>query len=301
MELKELEYIAAIAEAGSISRASERLFLAQSSVSQFLSRVEAELGCKLFIRTAHGIRPTPSGEIYIRNAREMLHKYRLVKTEIQDLNRPSEGRIEFGISSYRGEHLLPKALARFHEFAPAVEVIIHELNSVHLQKKIASGELDMALAAFPEQEYQHEGKWIMDDEVVLVASKEHPVMQYVQIGEGGPMHPWVDLSQILHFEFLLSDKSTILGKAADYFFNRLGSCPYSKNENLTAPFAAALARQGLGLAFTYRSCAVPYPDVEYLSIGPKPYYIKLALLYPQEGYRSRAVRALEETLRESWK
>ncbi len=298
MELKELEYITAIAEEGSISKASERLYLAQSSVSQFLSRIEADLGCKLFTRTANGVRPTPSGEIYIRNAKEMLHRYRLVKTEIQDLNRPSEGRIEFGISSFRGEYLLPNVLKRFREYAPAVDVVIHELNSVHLQKKISSGELDMALAAFPSEEYHHEGKWIMDDEVVLVTSKKHPVMQYVKIGEGGPMHPWVNLSDILHFEFLLSDQNTILGKAAQYFFDNAGASPAALNNSLTAAFAASLAREGLGLAFTYRSCAVPYKDVEYISIGTTPYYIKLALLYPKEGYRSNAVRALEEIIRE---
>lgn len=302
MELKELEYIVAIADAGSISRASERLFLAQSSVSQFLSRVEAELGCKLFTRTANGVRSTLSGDIYIRNARELLHRYRMLRTELQDMNCPSEGRIEFGISSFRGEYLMPDILCRFHQLAPAVDVILHELNSMQLQKKIAAGELDAALAAFPEHEYeadnQQTGKWIKDDEVLIVAHKEHPVMQYVHTGAPRPMLPWVDLSEIMHLEFLLSDRSTILGKSAYYLFDSIGACPISRNSKLTAAFAAAMARKGLGLAFTYRSCANEYPDVEYISIGPRQYFIKLTLLYPPDGYRSRAVRALERVMLE---
>ena len=48
MELKELEYIVAVAEERSISKAADRLYLAQSSLSQFVSRYEAELGVKLF-------------------------------------------------------------------------------------------------------------------------------------------------------------------------------------------------------------------------------------------------------------
>ena len=61
MELKELEYIVAVAEERSISKAADRLYLAQSSLSQFVSRYEAELGVKLFKRTSGGVRPTAAG------------------------------------------------------------------------------------------------------------------------------------------------------------------------------------------------------------------------------------------------
>ena len=52
MELRELEYVTAIADAGSLSKAADRLYLAQSSLSQFLNRLESELGTKLFVRTS---------------------------------------------------------------------------------------------------------------------------------------------------------------------------------------------------------------------------------------------------------
>ena len=75
LDLKELEYVVTIADEGSISRAAERLFMAQSSLSQFLARYEAELGARLFSRTGGGVRPTGAGEIFIRSAREMLLRY----------------------------------------------------------------------------------------------------------------------------------------------------------------------------------------------------------------------------------
>ena len=64
MELKELEYIVAVAEERSISKAADRLYLAQSSLSQFVSRYEAELGVKLFKRTSGGVRPTAAGSCF---------------------------------------------------------------------------------------------------------------------------------------------------------------------------------------------------------------------------------------------
>ena len=61
MNLKELNYIVTIADEGSISRAAEKLYMAQSSLSQFLQLYEAELGAPLFMRTSRGVRPTASG------------------------------------------------------------------------------------------------------------------------------------------------------------------------------------------------------------------------------------------------
>ena len=75
MELKELEYIVTIAEEGGISKAAQKLYLAQSSLSQFLSRYESELDIKLFQRTGSGVRTTAAGEVFVRNARQMLQQF----------------------------------------------------------------------------------------------------------------------------------------------------------------------------------------------------------------------------------
>ena len=297
MELKELEYIVAIAEAGSISKAAERLYLAQSSLSQFLSRYEAELNTRLFSRTSGGVRLTRAGEVFVRNARQMLWQYRRLKSELHDLDQPGAGRIEFGISSFRGGYLLPKVLRQFQRKYPGVEVVIHEHDSAALMKKLAAGELDAALVAFQEDSGPPLDQFVMRDEVLLIAAKDHPVMQYVHGVEGAPGRSWVALEDTLQFEYLLSNDSTMLGSIAQRLFALCGRQPRVVNENLTASFAAALARQGMGLAFTYRSCLEYAPNVEYLSIGRERCYVDLVLMYPPDGYRSRAIRALEEMVR----
>lgn len=58
MDMKELKYLTVLAEEESISRAAERLYMAQSSLSQFLHQFESEIGTKLFVRTSKGITPT---------------------------------------------------------------------------------------------------------------------------------------------------------------------------------------------------------------------------------------------------
>ncbi|MCI6956256.1 MAG: LysR family transcriptional regulator [Candidatus Faecousia sp.] len=296
MELKELEYIVAVAEEGSISRAAERLYLAQSSLSQYVARTEAELGVKLFRRTAGGVRPTAAGELYLRNARQMLLQYHQVRKQLTDLDAPMEGKIHFGISTFRGSYLFPKAMHLFRQEVPTVDVVLHEHDSIVLQRKIAAGELDMALVAFREDQWEEQGKLLMKDEVLLVANREHPVMEYVREGGGGPDRPWVELAEIAHMDFLLSSRSAMLGNIAEQMFQELGVEPWYVCGTQTASMSAALARRGLGIAFTYRSCVEESRDVIYLSIGKKRHYVNLALIYPPEGYRSRAIRAFESVL-----
>ena len=296
MELKELEYIVAIADEGSINRAADALYMAQSSLSQFLSRYETELGTKLFFRTSGGVRPTPSGTLFLKNARSMLQQYHTVKNQLRELQAPLDGTINFGISTYRGVYLLPKVLCQFKQKAPTVDVIIHEHNSIHLQKMVSAGELDLALVAFLREQLPAGAKYVMQDEVLLVASRDHPVLQYVHAGDGGPDRPWVDLKEISHFEFLLSHRSTLLGSVAKQQFDRIGIEPKCTNQDLTAPFAAAMARRGLGLAFTYRSCIEESRDVIYMSISKERCFVDLALMYPPDGCRSRSVHALEKMI-----
>ncbi len=298
MELKELEYIVAIAEEGSVSKAAERLFMAQSSLSQFLSRYEAELGTKLFMRTAAGARPTSSGELFIQDARQLLRHYHRMKTDLRESERPRTGQLEFGISSFRGSYLLPPVLRRFREEFPNVEVIIHEHDTVILQKKMAAGEFDLALIALREDEEHPKDAPVMQDEVCVVANRSHPVMDYVRTGCGGPDRPWVSLSDAARFELLLSNRFTVLGSIAQRRFRQEGIEPEALNKNLSASFAAALAVEGLGLAFTYRSFTRPDPEAVYLSIGPKQCFVDLVTIYPPDGYRSQAARALEMMLRQ---
>lgn len=299
MELKELEYIVTIAQEGRISRAAERLYLAQSSLSQFLQRYEAELGTRLFVRTGAGVRPTPAGEIFIRNARQMLQQFDRVKTALRESDHPRGGRIALGVSSFRGSYLIPAVLDRFRLDYPAVEVRIEEHDSAVLLRKIAASELDMALVALRSGQKRPEDVAVLRDEVCLVVHRGHPAMAYVHFVPGG--RPWIELEKTGHFEYLLSNRTTVLGNVAEEQFALRGIDPPALNRDLTAAFAKAMACQGLGLAFTYASCVTPGADVEYVSLGQKPYYVDLVLCFPPDGYRSRSNRALEKMIRDFYR
>ena len=295
MHLKELQYVVTLADEGSISRAAERLYMAQSSLSQFLQLYEADLGVALFLRTSKGLAPTAAGVLFIENARSILYHYRLVRNEMFDMEQLQRGRISFGISSFRGSYMLPPLLKRFYAAYPNVQVDITEANSMALEDKILEGQVDLALVALPLYKLKHEVEILRSDEILLVINRQHPAMSCLKAKDTYP-YRWADIKELEEFEFILSDYDTILGIKSRQEFRRAGVKVYARNTTITAAMAAAMAREGLGLAFTYRSCAGESDEAVYASIGEKGIYADLALAYPHAEYRSKAALALGEMI-----
>lgn len=297
MYLKELNYIVTLADEQSISRAADRLYMAQSSLSQFLQQYEAELGVKLFVRTSKGIRPTAAGKVFIENAKSILMHYRLLQNELWDMGKLEGGNVILGISSFRAQHMLPEILTDFREKYPKVQVDIVEANSMALEDMLVAGSVDVAVIALPLTRLKHQVEFLKKDEIVLVANENHPIMEVVHKREG-ELYDWVDLKDTEKFEYILSDYDTILGGVSRKQFQKAGIQPMVHYTNIMAALAAAMARKGLGLAFTYRSCAEPREGTVYLSLGEKGVYLELALAHPYTTYQSKAAKAMAGVIQE---
>lgn len=293
MDLKELTYLLTIAQEHSISKAADRLFMAQSSLSQSLQSMEAELGGKLFIRTSSGVRLTQAGELMVERAGHMLSEYRQVQDMIRDMEELKAGRVDFGVSTFRGSHMIPPVLYSFKQRYPAVQVEIHEANSMALEQLLMDGKLDLGLVALPLTKLKSQVQVLAQDEIVIAAAKGHPVCQRAKKTlRGGRQVSYLDLEDTLEYDYLLSDYDTMLGYLGRKEFSSRGLVPKVSNANLTAPFAAAMARAGLGLAFTYRSCMGVESGSNCYSIGKEGAFITLALAWPPGRYRSKAALAL---------
>ena len=129
MDLKELNYVVTVANEGSISRAVEKLFMSQSSLSQAIRVLEQDLGTSVFVRTTRGVRPTAAGDAFFSHAKQILQQYRAACSEAADIENLNGGTVIFGISTYRGTYLLPPVLKRFRALYPKVHVEICEMDS----------------------------------------------------------------------------------------------------------------------------------------------------------------------------
>ncbi len=167
MELRHLRYFVAIAEEGSFTRASERLWVAQPALSSQVRRLEAELGIQLFERHARGIAVTPAGELFLERARVVLAAAEAARSTGQDLNAGLVGTIRLGIDAgltWDGTALLLEAFGRER---PEVELTVVESFAGTLLRDLHDGRLDAVLvpSAFgpAEPSYQRMGRepWLV--------------------------------------------------------------------------------------------------------------------------------------------
>ena len=110
MDTKQIEYILKIAEENNITRAADKLFLTQSALNQQLLKLEKELGTPLFYRSRTNWRPTEAGEVYLRNAREILRLKKDTYNQISDIAATRQGRLSIGFTPGRASTCLPPSI-----------------------------------------------------------------------------------------------------------------------------------------------------------------------------------------------
>ena len=97
MDLREQEYVVALARHQSITKAAEELYISQPTLSIFLNRLEERMGVPLFDRVGKRLVPTCAGALYVRSAREMLAIQNEFRGELNDMIQGSAGRLRLGL------------------------------------------------------------------------------------------------------------------------------------------------------------------------------------------------------------
>ena len=95
---KDIDYVIAVAECGSISKAAELLYISQPSLSRYLSNLENELGMALFVRTINGTELTEAGNIYVEYAKEIRRLRSTMNDKHRELKRTEAKRIRVGMT-----------------------------------------------------------------------------------------------------------------------------------------------------------------------------------------------------------
>ncbi|WP_018719782.1 LysR family transcriptional regulator [Arhodomonas aquaeolei] len=145
MDIRQLRYFAAIADAGSITRAAEQLDVAQPALSQHVRQLEEELGTQLLVRSVRGVRLTETGTRLLGHARKLLSDFQAIRDDIQDTEARPAGPTHIGIPTSLGMLLsVPLALQVRREL-PEVQLRIAEGLSGHTLEWLRQGNLDLAL------------------------------------------------------------------------------------------------------------------------------------------------------------
>jgi DNA-binding transcriptional LysR family regulator len=189
VELRQLRYAVAVADAGHFGRAAEGLRMAQSGLSQQIKALERHLGTPLFVRDTRHVALTPAGRLFIEHARVVLELADRAEQSVRLIERGKTGLIKVATNAAGLSRAMAELLNRYRERYPHVEVELHPGFSPQNLEALELRRVDVAEATLPFESaeslnYLRLG-WI---EILAVIPEVHRLASLDRIPRGELVH-----------------------------------------------------------------------------------------------------------------
>jgi LysR family transcriptional regulator, cyn operon transcriptional activator len=199
-----------IAKFGSISKASEQLFITQPAVSRALQQLESSLKCQLFFRTPKGVILTPEGNILFGHIEQAFTQISIGESSIKDIQNLFIGDIKIGISDTLCKHYLLPYLKLFNNLHPAIKIHVICLTSKGIIEHIKLGKIDFGIINMPYFDEQLKFKSIIEVQDCFVVGEKYRRLS-------NQLQP---LSELIKYPLLLLEKSSNSRDFIDQYFSR---------------------------------------------------------------------------------
>lgn len=163
------------AQLGQVARAAESLHLSQPAISKQIAGFERALGVRLFDRTGRRLRLTPAGEVAKAYADQIFGLSQDLHRALEDLQGLRRGRLLIGASTTVGEYLLPRAMGRFRQAHPEVELVLEIANTEQILERVLHHRVDLGFVGTRVQNDAVEVEPFTPDDVVVIAAPSHPL------------------------------------------------------------------------------------------------------------------------------
>jgi DNA-binding transcriptional LysR family regulator len=290
VELRQLRYFMAIAEAGSFSRAAERLHVSQPPLSTQIKSLEEEVGTRLLARTNRGVSLTSSGQVFYEEIRAVLARLESARGKALQADRGDVGMLAVGFVSIADYSILPPALKSFRAQFPLVEVQLHELTTDAQIRELRGARLDLGVGLAPVEEPDLQFKSVMREELVLAAPTAHAASR----GDG------VDLRTLSKASFIVAPRDIAPG-LYDLTISRCraaGFAPRIVQNARQMQTVIGLVSCGMGVALVPASVRnLKRTGVSYQRLRGRPALIELGILRRRESENplgQRFIGALQE-------
>jgi DNA-binding transcriptional LysR family regulator len=245
ISLQKLEVLCLVVELGGVTKAAERLFVAQPVVTAHLRSLEQRLHVKLFERNGRHLELTEAGERVHAWAAESLARARTMYREVQELSDGDLGAVFLVASMSVGSYVLPSILTRFRKSRPRASISLAIREQEAVWRSVEQGECDFGIvvADQPLEIPTLVNEILTSEEVLLVAAPDGP-----------PAGETISLSELCDVPVLGPPHGSVRHKLVDHALDELGAPGYQSVLELGHPEAMKrAAREGLGAALLFRS------------------------------------------------
>jgi DNA-binding transcriptional LysR family regulator len=239
MELRQLEYFAAVARFGHFGRAAQEVYVTQSALSQQVARLEAELGVALLVRTPKGVELTPAGVELCEHATSILGQVARARAAIDGHRGAARGVARIGATAHDSA-ALPPALVAFHRAHPQVQLSLRHCGPAQLTELLAARMVDVAILGVdedgPPMPAGATARILSKEPLRLVCASDDPLAgtnrQTIQVLRGVPV--------------ILPERGTALRELVVRSCQAAGFSPLPRFETSDRLTIRSLAAEGLG-------------------------------------------------------
>ncbi len=173
IETRQLQIFKTIVEVGSFTGAGEALGISQSAISQQIRVLEEELGVPLLVRLGRSTRLTPSGEVFLGCAQQVLEKLEETRRFLDEHARGRAGVVRIGTPEPPCNYLLPEVLVELKRRFPRIDARVTSGHTAATLARLNGGELDLALLPLPLDPGRLRVIEVGRDELVAVVPPDH--------------------------------------------------------------------------------------------------------------------------------
>ena len=239
MQIENFKIFADLVETKSFSKSAKLNGITQSAVSQQARAMERHFKTLLIDRSQKQFQLTREGQRVYDSAKEILHTYDKLLSELQEMKKVISGTIRISTIYSIGLHELPAYIKKFLHDYPSVNVRVEYRRSNLVYEDILHNAVDFGLVAFPVKQRQIEVLPFRDDHLVLIAHPGHA------LAKGGE----IDLKQLAGQKFIGFDPDIPTRKAVDQIFrdNKLEIEPVMEFDNIETVKRAVEIDHGIAI------------------------------------------------------
>jgi DNA-binding transcriptional LysR family regulator len=149
VELTPLRYFRAIAQAGHMTRAAEKLGVTQPALSAMLKKLEREVGTDLVVRTGRGVELSEAGRVFLTHADDSVRSADQAVASVRQLLGLERGTLRLGGGATAITYLLPPVVSQLRRKHPGLRFFVREAGSSAVAQSVLSGELDVGIVTLP--------------------------------------------------------------------------------------------------------------------------------------------------------
>jgi DNA-binding transcriptional LysR family regulator len=239
MHIENFKIFSDLVESQSFSRAAKLNGVTQSAVSQQLRAMEKHFAVLIVDRSQKQFRLTREGQKLYDSAKEILHRYDKLTSELQEMKKVISGTIHISTIYSIGLHELPPYITRFLKEYPSVNVRVEYRRSNLVYEDILHNSVDLGLIAYPNKMRQLDVIPFLEDRLVLICNPEHPLAKKKA----------VEIRDLAEENFIGFDQDIPTRKATDQMFrdHKIDTEPVMEFDNIETVKRAVEINAGVSI------------------------------------------------------